>query len=84
MAPLPIAGASYCSSGDVLIRQGNFAADLQISDGATAWPHRDPVVILMFGYRASAFSHGLHGFDNGWVRFPIQRRHSRRSGKTPT
>jgi transposase len=29
-------GASYCSSGDVLIRQGNFATDFQISGGVTA------------------------------------------------
>lgn len=35
-------GASYCSSGDVLIRQRNFATDFQISGGATAWPqHRN-------------------------------------------
>jgi transposase len=33
-------GASYCSSGDVLIRQGNFAAGSQISGGVTAWPLR--------------------------------------------
>jgi hypothetical protein len=29
-------GASYCSPGDVLIRQGNFAGDFQISGGVTA------------------------------------------------
>ena len=34
-------GASYCSSGDVLIKQGNFAADFEISGAVTAWPrHR--------------------------------------------
>jgi hypothetical protein len=34
-------GASYCSSGDVLIKQGNFAADSEIPDAVTAWPrHR--------------------------------------------
>jgi hypothetical protein len=34
-------GASYCSSGDVLIKQENFAADFEISGAVTAWPrHR--------------------------------------------
>ena len=34
-------GASYCSSGDALIKQGNFAADFEISGAVTAWPrHR--------------------------------------------
>src|ERR1700742_3124415 len=35
-------GASYCSSGDVLIVQRNFATYFQRSGGATAWPrHHD-------------------------------------------
>ena len=33
-------GASYCSSGDVLIKQRNFAADFEISGAVTAWPRR--------------------------------------------
>jgi hypothetical protein len=33
-------GASYCSSGDVLIKQRNFATNYQISVGVTAWPRR--------------------------------------------
>ena len=33
-------GASYCSSGDVLIKQENFVADFQISGAATVWPRR--------------------------------------------
>ena len=33
-------GASYCSSGDVLIKQGNFVTDFQISGAATVWPRR--------------------------------------------
>ena len=33
-------GASYCSSGDVLIKQRNFATNYQISVGVTAWPLR--------------------------------------------
>jgi hypothetical protein len=33
-------GASYCSSGDALIKQRSFATDFQISGGVTAWPPR--------------------------------------------
>jgi transposase len=33
-------GASYCSSGDVLIKKRNFATNHQISVGVTAWPRR--------------------------------------------
>jgi len=33
-------GASYYSSGDLLIKQGNFAANSQISAAETAWPRR--------------------------------------------
>ena len=33
-------GASYCSSGDVLIKQENFVTDFQISGAATVWPRR--------------------------------------------
>ena len=33
-------GASYCSSGDVLIKKGNFGADFEISGAVTAWPRR--------------------------------------------
>ena len=33
-------GASYCSSGDVLIMQRNFAADFEISGDVNAWPQR--------------------------------------------
>ncbi|WP_283807558.1 IS66 family transposase [Bradyrhizobium retamae] len=32
-------GASYYSSGDALIKEGDFAADLEISDDAIVW-HR--------------------------------------------
>jgi transposase-like protein len=33
-------GASYCSSGDVLIRKGNSGADFGVSGAVTAWPLR--------------------------------------------
>jgi transposase len=33
-------GASYCSSGDVLIKKRSFARNYQISVGVTAWPRR--------------------------------------------
>ncbi|HEX4150142.1 MAG TPA: IS66 family transposase, partial [Pirellulales bacterium] len=33
-------GASYCSSGDVLIKQRNSATDFEISGAVTAWPRR--------------------------------------------
>jgi hypothetical protein len=32
--------APYCSSDDVLIKQGNFAADFEKSGAVTAWPRR--------------------------------------------
>ena len=33
-------GASYCPSGDVLIKPANFAEDREISGVSTAWPRR--------------------------------------------
>ena len=45
-------GASYCSSGDALIKEGDFAADLEISDDAIVWHRLRGTQRLAAGRRA--------------------------------
>lgn len=45
-------GASYYSSGDALIKEGDFAADLEISDDAIVWHRLRGTQRLAAGRRA--------------------------------